>query len=102
MSQSMAADVLDALRDVLDPEIGLNVVDLGLVYRAEVIDGRAEVALTMTSRACPLGESIVAEAKAAIRRRVAGIHEIHVDLVWEPAWQPSMMSDVARRRLGRT
>jgi metal-sulfur cluster biosynthetic enzyme len=102
MSQPTAADILDALREVLDPEIGLNVVDLGLVYRAEVIDGRAEVALTMTSQACPLGESIVAEAKAAIRRRCAGVHDVRVGLVWEPAWQPSMMSDVARRRLGRT
>jgi metal-sulfur cluster biosynthetic enzyme len=92
--------VLEALRLVMDPEIGMNVVDLGLVYRADVHDGNVQVAMTMTTQACPLGESLVAEAESAIRQHVPGVRSVTVDLVWEPAWEPSMMSAAARKRLG--
>ena len=96
----MSADILEALRHVIDPEIGMNIVDLGLVYKADVLDGHAHVVLTMTSAACPLGESVGEEAKAAIQQRVPGVTSVTVDLVWEPPWQPSMMSDAAREQLG--
>ena len=92
--------ILEALRHVLDPEIGINVVDLGLVYEAALDDGRAQVVMTMTTAACPLGESMVDEARAAIRDRVPGVTSVAVDLVWDPPWQPSMMSAAARERLG--
>jgi metal-sulfur cluster biosynthetic enzyme len=92
--------VLEALRLVIDPEIGMNVVDLGLIYRAEAQDGDVRVAMTMTTQACPLGESLAAEAESAIRAHVPGIRSVTVDLVWEPAWEPSMMSEAARKRLG--
>src|SRR6266536_1259890 len=92
--------VLEALRHVIDPEIGMNVVDLGLVYRAEVQDGAVRGALTMTTPACPLGESIAAEAESTIWQQLPGVKSVSVDLVWEPAWQPSMMSQAARKQLG--
>ena len=100
MTEPTSDDILNALRHVIDPEIGMNIVDLGLVYKADVLQGHVHVALTMTTRACPLGESIVAESKAAIQRHVVGVEAVSVDLVWEPPWQPSMMSDGARERLG--
>ena len=102
MIEPTAADILEILREVIDPEIGMNIVDLGLVYKAEGVDGHVHVALTMTSPACPLGESITEESKATIRRRVPDAHSVDVGLVWEPPWRPSMMSDAARKQLGWT
>jgi metal-sulfur cluster biosynthetic enzyme len=93
-------DILDALRNVIDPEIGINIVDLGLVYEAEIRAGHVHVVMTMTTAACPLGESIAEEAQKTIRERVPGVTTVSVDLVWEPPWQPSMMSAAARERLG--
>lgn len=93
-------EILAALRHVVDPEIGINVVDLGLVYEADMQDGDVRVVMTMTTAACPLGESITEEAKTAIRQHVRGVTSVSVDLVWEPPWQPSMMSAAARERLG--
>jgi metal-sulfur cluster biosynthetic enzyme len=92
--------ILAALRHVVDPEIGINVVDLGLVYEANMQDGDVRVVMTMTTAACPLGESISEEAKTAIRQHVRDVTSVSVDLVWEPPWQPSMMSAIARERLG--
>ena len=96
----MSNEVLEALRHVVDPEIGINVVDLGLVYEADARDGHVRVVMTMTTPACPLGESLAEDARAAIRERVGGVKSVAVDLVWEPPWQPSMMSDAARAQLG--
>jgi metal-sulfur cluster biosynthetic enzyme len=93
-------DVLEALHNVIDPEIGINIVDLGLVYEAEIRDGRVHVVMTMTTAACPLGESIAEEARKTIRQKVPGVTAVSVDLVWEPPWQPSMMSAAAREQLG--
>jgi metal-sulfur cluster biosynthetic enzyme len=93
-------EILDALRSVLDPELGMNVVDLGLVYSAGVRDRDVHVTMTMTSRACPLGELLTDQAKAAIWKHVRGVNSVSVDLVWEPVWNPSMMSEAARKSLG--
>jgi metal-sulfur cluster biosynthetic enzyme len=95
-------EILDALREVIDPEIGIDVVDLGLVYEAGARDGHVRVVMTMTTPACPLGESIAEEARASIQRHVDGVKSVAVDLVSEPQWQPSMMSITARERLGWT
>jgi metal-sulfur cluster biosynthetic enzyme len=92
--------VLDALRHVIDPELGIDVVDLGLVYDVEAHDGDVSVQMTMTTPACPLGESLTREAEAAIRRMVPGVRSVRVALVWDPAWNPSMMSGAAKERLG--
>jgi metal-sulfur cluster biosynthetic enzyme len=102
MTEPTSADVFEALRDVTDPEIGMNIVDLGLAYKAAVVNGHVDVVLTMTTPACPPGESIIEESTVAIQRHVPGIRSVSIDLVWEPPWQPSMMSDAARKRLGWT
>jgi metal-sulfur cluster biosynthetic enzyme len=92
--------VRDALRRVIDPEIGVNIVDLGLVYRTDVADGDVSIAITMTSAACPLGQSMADEAKATVWQHVPGVRSVTVELVWEPAWNPSMMSTAAKKTLG--
>ena len=93
-------DILNALRDVIDPEIGINVVDLGLVYAATVDDGQVHVVITMTSAACPLGESLAEDVRRTVQRCVPDVTAVAVDLVWDPPWDPSMMSAAARERLG--
>jgi metal-sulfur cluster biosynthetic enzyme len=100
MTGPTSADVLDALRHVVDPEVGMNIVDLGLVYTVEVGGGDVRVRLTMTTAACPLGESIGEQARTAILRQVPGATSVNVELVWDPPWEPSMMSDAAREQLG--
>lgn len=94
--------VLDALRGVIDPELGMNVVDLGLVYRVDVDGDDVRVAMTMTSPTCPLGESIAAQAEAAIRKVRPGLGSVRVTVVWDPPWDPSRMSGAAKERLGWT
>jgi metal-sulfur cluster biosynthetic enzyme len=92
--------VLGALREVIDPELGLNVVDLGLVYAVRGNDaGAVYVELSMTTPACPLGEHIVAEAEQRIRA-LGGVWSVQVRLVWDPPWTPERMSAAARAALG--
>ena len=93
-------DIREALRHVVDPEIGVNIVDLGLVYRIEVEGARARIAMTMTSPACPLVEHLKDLATSAIRRHVPDVVDVDIDVVSEPQWDPEMMSDEARRQLG--
>lgn len=92
--------VWDALRTVNDPEVGMNVVDLGLVYGVTVEGADVRVALTMTSPACPLGDVIVENAAAAIRAAAPEARTVDVALVWDPPWTPDRMSDAARAKFG--
>lgn len=94
-----AAAVLDALSEIIDPEVGLNIVDLGLIY---AIDARARairVRMTMTTPFCPMGGMVTDEVRAVIAHRFPA-RRIDVDLVWEPRWQPDMMSPIARLEFG--
>jgi metal-sulfur cluster biosynthetic enzyme len=97
---ALVARVRDALREVIDPELGINVVDLGLVYRIEAEEGRLSVAMTMTTPACPLGEYLSAQAEAVVRRVAPEVPEVRVQLVWDPPWSPDLMSPDAKLRLG--
>lgn len=93
-------EVLHALRWIVDPEIGVNIVDLGLVYTVNVHEKGIDVAMTMTTPACPLHTLITSQADALLRRKFSGAGEVRIELVWEPPWSPDMMSDAARRQLG--
>jgi metal-sulfur cluster biosynthetic enzyme len=96
----MNADILAALKQVIDPELGTNIVDLGLVYHASVSEHGIDITLTMTTPACPLGEMMSEEIKAVLRDRFPDTPNICVELVWDPPWSPDMMSEAARRQLG--
>ncbi|MCB9556597.1 MAG: metal-sulfur cluster assembly factor [Deltaproteobacteria bacterium] len=91
--------VEQALRLVIDPEVGINIFDLGLVYAIDFSDARVDVRMTMTTRACPLGSLLTANAEAAIRAALPNLEQVDVALVWEPPWTPQRMSDAARQQL---
>ena len=93
-------DIREVLRDIIDPEIGLNIVDLGLVYRAERVADGIEVDLTMTTRACPLGEMIMQEARVVLAAHFPDVARVSINLVWEPPWTPEMMSVRGQEQLG--
>lgn len=97
--EELRARALEALRDVIDPEVGLNIVDLGLVYGLDLEGANIHARLTMTTPACPLGEQIVRDAEDRLRA-VEGVGEVSVELVWEPLWTPERMSAEARETLG--
>jgi metal-sulfur cluster biosynthetic enzyme len=98
--QPTESGLREAMREVMDPEAGMNIVDLGLVYGVRIGAGRVEVDLTMTTPACPMGAMIVDEARAVLRRALPATTEVVVNLVWEPPWSPSMMSGHARKHFG--
>jgi len=89
-----------ALRSVIDPEVGMNVVDLGLVYGIEIAPDRVRVNMTMTTPACPMGAMITEDAREAIRDIAPEAAEVDVQLVWDPPWDSSMMSEHAKQRFG--
>jgi metal-sulfur cluster biosynthetic enzyme len=95
-------DVRQALRTVEDPEAGMSVLDLGLVYGVALEPGRVRVEMTMTSPACPASDYIVEEAVAAIRALAPEGTDVHVELVWDPPWTPERMSPEAQSRFGWT
>jgi metal-sulfur cluster biosynthetic enzyme len=98
---TMRATLIDALKKVEDPEIGMNIVDLGLLYGLHWDEehGEAHVDLTLTSPGCPLGPEIMRDIKRELRS-FDEVLDVDVELVWKPLWHPSMMSDYAKDELG--
>ncbi len=94
--------VREALRGVEDPEAGMNVVDLGLVYDVRVGSEGVVVELTMTSAACPMADMIVDQARDAIDAVVPEGTAVDVRLVWDPPWTPDRMTGIAREHFGWT
>ena len=92
-------DVRDALKTVKDPELGLDLVVLGLVYDIEVEESKANVVMSLTSPLCPVAGQIVEDAKQAVLG-VEGIEDAHVELTFEPAWTPDRISPLIRSSLG--
>jgi metal-sulfur cluster biosynthetic enzyme len=93
-------DVREALRnEVYDPELGLNIVDLGLVYDVTLTDNKADVTMTLTSPGCPLGPELVTDIRRALSR-FDDIDDVDIHIVWSPPWHPSMMSEEAKDELG--
>lgn len=91
--------VRERLRLVIDPELGVSIVDLGLVYGIEVTDERVLVRMTVTTPACPLGSYLLDAVHTVLREHVEA-RDICVELVWDPPWHPEMMSEEARTQLG--
>jgi metal-sulfur cluster biosynthetic enzyme len=92
--------VLDALKQVYDPELGINIVDLGLVYEVDVDDqGGVDIRYSLTTMGCPIGPMIEDQMRAFLAP-IDGITEVRPDLVFRPAWSPELMSDEAKAALG--
>ena len=92
--------IIEQIKTVYDPEIPVNIYELGLIYDVVVDDaGSVDIQMTLTSPMCPAAEMLPPEVEAKARS-VEGTTEVKLDLVWEPPWDPSMMSDAARLDLG--
>jgi metal-sulfur cluster biosynthetic enzyme len=100
LSVDLRDAVYEALHGVIDPEVGINIVDLGLVYAVNCSTDGVEVTMTLTSPACPMGSHLADESREVIRSVVPAGVVVDVRLAWEPAWTPDMMSDEAKRLLG--
>jgi metal-sulfur cluster biosynthetic enzyme/Fe-S cluster assembly iron-binding protein IscA len=92
--------VREVLHEVIDPEVGVNIVDLGLVYGIALADGLVRVRMTMTTPACPLSEHITNEITTFTTQAYPAVRSVEVEIVWDPPWKPSMISDEARKVLG--
>ena len=93
------ADVRSALHEVIDPELGVNIVDLGLIYRVEVDDHDARITMTMTSPACPLRDYLQDLVESMVSSRVPDAQNVIVEIVTDPPWTADLMSAAARRQL---
>jgi metal-sulfur cluster biosynthetic enzyme len=98
-SELTAADVYEVLRECYDPEIPVNVVDLGLVYAVALEDGVVKVTMTLTAQGCPMGEMITGEIQEKLLG-LPGCKDAIVSLVWDPPWKPELISAAARKQLG--
>ena len=94
--------VREALRAVDDPEAGMNIVDLGLVYGVDVRDAAVDIDLTMTTAACPMTDMIVEQVREVVQSVVPPGTAVGVNLVWDPPWTPDKMSGVAKEHFGWT
>ncbi len=91
--------VLTALKNCYDPEIPINIVDLGLIYDIRLDDGNVEIDMTLTARGCPMHGPMADDVKEKVEA-LEGVKNVKVNVVWEPAWTPERMSSEARKMMG--
>ncbi|OGH19391.1 MAG: hypothetical protein A3F31_03305 [Candidatus Levybacteria bacterium RIFCSPHIGHO2_12_FULL_38_12] len=93
--------IREELRTIIDPELGINIVDLGLIYDVGIVQntGEVEIIMTLTSPGCPLSMVFEDWVPAAVKR-VPGVQNARINLVWEPAWNPDKISEEAKEELG--
>lgn len=90
--------VMDALRTIYDPELPVNIVDLGLIYDVNINGRNVNIKMSLTTPGCGMGAMIAKQAEMAIKP--LGVKNVFIDIVWDPPWNPDMMSDEAKQRLG--
>ncbi len=91
--------VEDAIRTVIDPEVGFDIYSLGLIYGIDIKDDKVKVTMTLSTRGCPLHEMMKQWTKEAVEK-LDGVSECEVEIVWEPAWNINMASDEVKKALG--
>jgi FeS assembly SUF system protein len=97
--ETLEARVIDALRGIYDPEIPVNIYDLGLIYELRInADGKVMIEMTLTAPGCPVAQTFPDTVKRAVKE-VEGVSDARVELVWDPSWDPSRMSEAARLQL---
>jgi FeS assembly SUF system protein len=100
MSETLKDRIVEALKTVYDPEIPVNIYEIGLIYEVEVDEeGAASVLMTLTSPMCPVAESLPAEVEVKVRQ-VEGVSSAKVEVTWDPPWEPDFMSEAAKLELG--
>lgn len=94
------AEVPRALHQVIDPEVGVNIADLGLVYSTESADSCVKIVMKMTTPACPMHSYLTEQVRVVIQSQIEDVEKVDVALVWDPPWSPQMISQPGRRQLG--
>ena len=99
-ADALKAEVVAAISECYDPEIPVNIYELGLIYDVEVSDGgRVGLVMTLTSPHCPVAEILPEQVRTRVEQ-VAGVDEVELELTWDPPWNPEMMSEAAKLELG--
>ena len=97
MGTVTSQQILDSLKQCMDPEIPINVVDMGLIYGVDINpDNKVDIKMTMTTRGCPLHDTLVSDVKRYVNK-VPGVNGVDVEIVWEPAWTPEKMSEEGKK-----
>lgn len=100
MSETTRQRIIEAIREIYDPEIPVNIYEIGLIYEVTVNDdGHAHILMTLTSPTCPVAESLPPEVEQRVAA-VDGVTSASVEITWDPPWDPDMMSDAAKLELG--
>ncbi|MEW6704352.1 MAG: metal-sulfur cluster assembly factor [Pseudomonadota bacterium] len=98
--EDLRVPITAALRRVLDPEVALSIVDVGLIYQVTVAERRVHVLMTMTSAACPVADEIMDEVERELDKVVPAGYRIELELCWEPPWSPERITPMGRRQMG--
>lgn len=99
-AQGLQGDIEAKLRTIYDPEIPVNIHDLGLIYRVDILEhGKVEIDMTLTAPGCPVAQTFPGTVENAVKE-VEGVNDVHVELVWEPQWTPERMTQAAKLELG--
>jgi metal-sulfur cluster biosynthetic enzyme len=93
------AQIYEKLKGIYDPEVGINIVDMGLIYSLDIVDNKVAITMTLTSPGCPAGPQILSQIDSQVKT-VAGIDDVDINVVWSPPWSPDMLSEEARDQLG--
>ena len=97
---ALKARVIDVLRSIYDPEIPVNIYDLGLVYRVDILPiNNVQITMTLTAPSCPAAQSLPVEVDQKVKE-IEGVNDVHVQVTWDPPWDKSMMSEEAQLELG--
>lgn len=91
--------VLEKIKEIIDPEIGINIVDMGLIYEVDIDDTTVDIKMTLTSPGCPAGGQIINGAQH-VTQQLDGVEEVNIEVVWNPRWTPELMSEEAKDELG--
>jgi metal-sulfur cluster biosynthetic enzyme len=91
--------IYEKLKEIYDPEVGINIVDMGLIYSLDMADNKVEITMTLTSPGCPAGPQILSQVDSQVKT-VAGVEDVDIKVVWSPPWSPDMLSEEARDQLG--
>jgi len=91
--------IYEKLKEIYDPEVGINIVDMGLIYSLDIADSKVEITMTLTSPGCPAGAQILSQIDSQVKT-VDGIEDVDIKVVWSPPWSPDMLSEEARDQLG--
>jgi len=92
-------DVMKALKECYDPEIGISLVDLGLIYDVKVDKDKVDIKMTLTTPGCPMHTFMVKDVREKVKS-LKGVKEVNVELVWDPPWTPDRMSEKVKKQLG--